>query len=124
MPVGDEVRILAGSSRNYFDRAGKLWSPDMYFTGGKAIRSSVQHIWRTQDPNIYRSSRQGDFRYDVPLKPGTYELRLHFAETFYGPEEIGIGGEGSRIMSARANGTILLDDFDVVLDAGGSRTAD
>ena len=124
MPVGDEVRILAGSSRSYVDRAGKLWSPDTHFIGGTTMRSSVQHIWRTQDPSIYRSSRQGEFRYDIPLKPGTYELRLHFAETFYGPEEIGSGGEGSRIMAARANGKILMDDFDVVLDAGGSRTAD
>lgn len=124
LPVGDEVRILAGARRSYVDRAGKLWNPDTYFAGGKAVRSSVQHIWRTQDPNIYRSSRQGDFQYDIPLKPGVYELRLHFAETFYGPEEIGSGGEGSRVMTARANGKELLSDFDVVLDAGGSRTAD
>lgn len=124
LPVGDELRILAGASRSYVDRAGKLWSPDRFFSGGKPVRSSAQHIWRTQDANIYRSSRQGDFRYDIPLKPGVYELRLHFAETFYGPEEIGGGGEGSRVLVAYANGKPLLNDFDVVLDAGGSRTAD
>jgi Malectin domain len=124
LPVGDEVRILAGASRSYVDRAGKLWNPDAYFSGGKGVRSTVQHIWRTQDANIYRSSRQGDFQYDIPLKPGVYELRLHFSETFYGPEEIGNGGEGSRVMTATANGKLLLNDFDVVLDAGGSRTAD
>lgn len=123
-PVGDEVRILAGASRSYVDRAGKLWGSDAHFTGGKATRTSVQHIWRTQDPSIYRGSRQGDFQYDIPLKPGLYELRLHFAETFYGPEEIGSGGEGSRLMIVRANGKLLLNDFDVVLDSGGSRTAD
>jgi hypothetical protein len=88
------------------------------------VRSPVQHIWRTLDSSIYRSSRQGDFHYDIPLKNGIYELRLHFAETFYGPEEIGGGGEGSRIMTVNANGKPLLNDFDVVLDAGGSRTAD
>jgi hypothetical protein len=88
------------------------------------VRSSVQHIWRTLDPGIYRSSRQGDFRYDIPLKPGIYELKLHFAETFYGPEEIGGGGEGSRILNVQANGKPLISDLDVALDAGGSRTAD
>jgi hypothetical protein len=124
LPVGDELRILAGANRSYVDRAGKLWGPDRYFTGGKAVRSPVQHIWRTQDPSIYRSSRQGDFRYDIPLKPGLYELRLHFAETFYGPEEIGGGGEGSRVLTVQANGKPLLEGFDVALDAGGSRTAD
>jgi len=124
LPVGDEVRILAGASRSYVDRAGKSWNADVYFTGGKPVRSPVQHIWRTQDSSIYRSSRQGDFRYDIPLKPGTYELRLHFAETYYGPEEIGGGGEGSRVMTVSANGKLVLNDLDVVLDAGGSRTAD
>ena len=124
LPIGDEIRILAGSNRSYVDRAGKLWSPDAFFRGGKGVRSTVQHIWRTQDANIYRSSRQGDFQYDIPLKTGVYELRLHFAETFYGPEEVGSGGEGSRVMTASINGKVLLNDFDVVLDAGGSRTAD
>ncbi|HET6178730.1 MAG TPA: malectin domain-containing carbohydrate-binding protein [Candidatus Sulfotelmatobacter sp.] len=124
LPVGEEVRILAGASRKYVDHAGKLWSPDSYFTGGTAVPSAVQHIWRTQDPILYRTSRQGDFSYNIPLKPGTYELRLHFAETFYGPENAGAGGEGSRIMTVLANGQPLLHDFDVLADSGGDRTAE
>ena len=61
LPVGEEVHILAGSARKYVDHAGKLWNPDTYFSGGSAVQSPVQHIWRTQDPIIYRSSRLGDF---------------------------------------------------------------
>lgn len=124
LPVGDEIRILAGSSRSYVDRSGKSWSADQYFTAGTSVRSPVQHIWRTLDPTVYRSSRQGDFKYDIPLKPGVYELHLHFAETFYGPEDPGGGGEGSRVMSVAANGKPLLSDFDVIADADGGRTAD
>jgi hypothetical protein len=124
LPVGEEVRILAGASRKYVDHAGKLWSPDAYFSGGSAVSSAVQHIWRTQDPIVYRSSRQGDFTYNIPLKAGTYELRLHFAETFYGPENAGGGGEGSRIMTVLVNGQPLLRDFDVLADSGGDRTAE
>ena len=124
LPVGEEVHILAGSAHKYVDHAGKLWDPDTYFSGGNALQSSVQHIWRTQDPIIYRTSRQGDFSYNIPLKPGTYELRLHFAETQYGPENVGGGGEGSRTMSVSANGETLLQDFDVLADAGGERTAE
>ena len=123
LPVGDEIRILAGSTRSYVDRSGKLWNPDFSYTGGAAERSSVQHIWRTQDPMIYRTSRQGDFTYDIPLKRGLYELRLHFAETFYGPEDLGGGGEGSRVMSVVANGKPLLSNFDVIADSEGGRTA-
>jgi hypothetical protein len=124
LPVGDEVRILAGASRAFVDRSGKSWSPDAYFSGGTPVHSAAAYIWRTQYPTIYRTSRQGDFSYDIPLKPGTYELHLHFAETFYGPEDAGGGGEGSRIMTVTANGKPLLTDFDVLADAGGGRIAD
>lgn len=124
LPVGEEIHILAGSSRKYVDHAGKLWSPDGYFSGGNAVSTAVRHIWRTQDPIIYRNSRQGDFSYSIPLKPGIYELRLHFAETFYGPEDPGGGGEGSRMMTVSANGLPLLHDLDVLADAGGARTAE
>ena len=51
LPVGEEIRILAGASRKYVDHAGKLWSPDSYFSGGDSVQSAVQHIWRTQDPD-------------------------------------------------------------------------
>ena len=89
---------------------------------GSRARSSTSGARRI--PIIYRSSRQGDFAYNIPLKQGTYELRLHFAETFYGPENAGGGGEGSRIMTVLANGQPLLRDFDVLADSGGERTAD
>jgi hypothetical protein len=124
LPAGEEVRILAGASRSYVDHAGKFWSADQYYSGGVAVRSPVQHIWLTQDAAIYRTSRQGDFRYDIPLKAGVYELHLHFAETFYGPEDAGGGGEGSRIMKVSANGNLLITEFDVLADAGAGRTAD
>ena len=123
-PVGEEVRILSGSSRSFVDHAGKLWSADTWFDGGTAVKSTVEQIWRTQDPGFYRTSRLGQFRYRIPLKKGVYELRLHFAETVYGPESSGMGGEGSRIFTVLANGKTLLSHFDIVADAGGSRTAD
>lgn len=123
-PPGDEVRILAGASRSFVDHAGKLWSADSWMSGGTAVKDSAQHIWRTLDPEFYRTSRQGEFRYDIPLRKGVYELRLHFAEMTYGPESTGTGGEGSRIMRVRANGLTLLSGFDVAADAGASRTAD
>jgi hypothetical protein len=124
LPVGEEVHILAGSNRKYVDHAGKIWIPDEYSSGGIPVSSTVQQIWRTQDPIIYRSSRQGDFSYDIPLKKGIYELHLHFAETFYGPENPGGEGEGSRMINVTANGTPILRNLDVLADSGGGSTAD
>ena len=123
-PAGEEVRILCGSTHAMVDHAGKLWSADTGFTGGAAVSSQVQHIARTQNAAFYRTSRQGAFRYDIPLKPGVYELRLHFAELTYGPESTGTGGEGNRLMTVRANGRVLLSQFDVAADAGASAAAD
>lgn len=124
LPVGEEIRILCGSTRSLVDHAGKLWSADTAFAGGTAVSSTAQHIERTQNQAFYRTSRQGNFRYDIPLKPGTYELHLHFAETELGSETAGGNGEGGRLMSVRANGKPLLSEFDVAVDAGASRTAD
>jgi Malectin domain len=124
LPPGDEIRILAGSPRSYVDHAGKLWNADTWFSGGAAVRSDVRHIDRTQDPSFYRTSRQGQFHYDIPLKAGVYELHLHFAETVYGPENSGMGGEGSRLFSVRANGRPLLTRFDILADADGGDIAD
>ena len=123
-PPGDEVRILAGSTRSYADHADKLWSADTWFTGGTEVKNDARYIARTLDPSFYRASREGQFRYDIPLKRGVYEVHLYFAETEYGPENTGVGGEGSRLMTVRANGQPLLTHFDVMADAGGERIAD
>jgi hypothetical protein len=84
-----------------------------------------QKIARTLDPDLYRHPRQGDFRYDIPLAPGSYELHLHFAETgladFISAES---SGEGQRLFRVTANGKTILDYFDVVADADGADVAD
>lgn len=116
-PPGDEVRILAGSTRSYVDHADKMWQADAWFAGGTAVKNEVRYVARTQDSIFYRTSREGEFRYDIPLKPGVYELHLHFAETVYGEENTGVGGEGSRLMAVRVNGQPLLSHFDVMADA-------
>ena len=117
----DTVRILAGTaSGSYTDRLGRVWLPDRFFTGGEA-RSDPNHaILGTREPKIYESRRQGTFRYDIALAPGTYQLSLHFAETYYGERNLAGGGETSRIFQVRANGKPLLVNFDVVSDVGPS----
>jgi len=127
LPAGPdtEIRICAGSSRpRYVDDMGRVWQNDMYFTGGVAISKPDRRISRTLDPVLYRSAREGDFRYDIPLRPGVYELRLHFAEIVYGDTDVGSYGEGSRRFTVTLNGATLLSGFDIVLNAAGPNTAD
>jgi hypothetical protein len=47
-------------------------------------------------------------------------MRLYFAETLYGDNNVAGGGETSRIFQVSANGRPILRDFDVIGDVGSS----
>lgn len=122
---GQEIRILAGYTKGaYTDRYGRVWDGDRYFKGGTASSIARQFIARTLDPGLFQSSRSGDFSYDIPRKPGVYELHLYFVETNFGPGTISGGGESSRIFDVDLNGKPLLASFDPIGDAGANDTAD
>jgi hypothetical protein len=124
-PGSNDLRIIAGSTNPYVDRSGWTWSPDLFFSGGSALVRRSEKIFRTLDPDIYRHIRLGDFRYDIPLEPGSYELHLHFAETLLGDSiSAESSGEGQRFFRVSANGRPILDGFDVVADAAGSNISD
>jgi len=119
------VRMIVGADSSYLDRSGRTWGADRFFSGGTVLFRPSERILRTLDPDIYRRSRIGEFRYDIPLAKGTYELHLHFAETgladFISAES---SGEGQRVFRVAANGKFLLDAFDVVADAAGPNISD
>ncbi len=122
---GADLRMAVGSTNPFVDRSGRIWSPDRFFSGGAVLFRPSEKIVRTLDPDIYRHLRQGDFRYDIPLHPGSYELHLHFAETgladFISAES---SGEGQRLFQVSINGNRVLTAFDTVADAAGSNVAD
>jgi hypothetical protein len=123
-PFGPEVRIRCGYLRPMFkDADGNVWMGDRYFTGGFATELPNQHIARTRNPALYLTARSGVFSYKIPLAPGVYEMRLHFAETTYSPTSTLGGGENSRVFDVVLNGSPLLRQFDIVSDAGAN-TAD
>jgi len=125
LPGSEDLRMIVGSPNPYIDRSGRTWDADRFFSGGSLPVTAAERIFRTLDPDIYRHGRQGDFRYDIPLAPGAYELHLHFAETrladFISAES---SGEGQRLFRVFANGKMILDLFDVVADAAAANTAD
>lgn len=115
--VSDEgaIRILAGDRpTDYVDKAGHVWQTDRFFTGGKSF-SRPHAIQRTQDPGIFQSGREGQFAYEIPLKPGVYQLQLYFAET-------GVSGEGLRTIIVAIN-NIPRSGIDIASDAGGADVA-
>lgn len=120
------VRIIAGYDRpSYIDRDGHTWQADRFYEGGGPWPGPLhQFVARTSDPPLYEAGRYGVYAYNIPLKPGNYELKLHFLERVYGPGLETGGGENSRVMDVTANGQMLLKDFDIVSDAGGPDIAD
>ncbi len=122
---GNAVRIICGySQRDYVDQTGEIWGPDRYYSGGQAIVEPQVFIAGAADPTLFETAREGVLSYDIPLKPGRYELRLYFVETQFGPGTHAGGGETSRLFSINLNGKRLLTDFDIYSDAGGNDIAD
>ena len=119
------VRILAGYTRgDYIDRQGKTWTSDRYYSGGEISSQAHQSIARTTDNTMFEQWRHGQFSYDIPLKPGDYELHLFFVEPEFGPDAPHGGGETSRMFDVLLSGNALLSQFDILGDVGRSETAD
>ena len=121
---GSSVRLSCGRAVSYTDRSGQIWAADRYFDGGAPFDSPRQYVARAIDPKLFQNGRTGDFRYHIPLPKGTYELRLGFVETTFGPGTAAGGGEYSRTFDVKANDRVLLDDFDIYSDANGTNVAD
>jgi hypothetical protein len=121
----EPVRILCGYTKDkYIDRDGNAWQGDRYYSGGEALSQPPQFISRAADMTLFESFRAGAFSYNIPLKPGNYELHLYFVETHYGPGTLSGGGETTRLFNVVVNGTPLLKIFDIIKDAGGNNVAD
>jgi len=65
----------------YIDRDGNAWRGDQYYSGGEALSQPRQFISRAADMTLFEAFRAGEFSYNIPLKPGNYELHLYFVET-------------------------------------------
>jgi hypothetical protein len=117
---GDTTRILAGLPQGtYTDGQGHEWLSDRYFQGGTVTTMTNHPIWGTHEARLFQSPREGQFSYDIPAKPGSYELRLYFAETYFGESNpAGFGGEGSRSFGIAVNGTTIRPKLSVAGEAG------
>lgn len=111
------IRIIVGYSA-YHDSHGNVWMPDRYFFGGRLSRF-VGDLSKVPDGALYEWHRFGHFRYVIPVAPGgQYTLKLYFLEHWFGIQNGGIGGEGSRIFDVYCNGSTLLKGFDIFREAG------
>ena len=112
------LRILAGySGKPQIDSAGAVWQPDKYYHEGGTWNNSEGLIRRTSDPMLFEHWRNGDFFYEIPLRPGVYELHLYFVS----PET---SSSDPSTFAVSVNGVGVLSGFDIHSDALGANTAD
>jgi hypothetical protein len=111
------VRIVVGHSP-FRDSKGNIWLPDRYFFGGR-LSSFGGDLSKVTDGRLYEWHRFGHFHYVVPVATdGKYTLKLYFMEHWFGVQNGGIGGIGSRVFDVYCNGSTLLKGFDIFREAG------
>lgn len=114
------------------------WAADERFRGGSlatyTAHPSITEIENTDLDEIYltetitsNDDNNGPFSYNIPITNGTYTVKLHFAEIYWGvlkTDAAGMeGGEGSRVFDIDIEEMSILNKFDVFMTAEGPAKA-
>jgi hypothetical protein len=106
------MRMMAGPAVLH-DDGGKTWLPERFFVGGRRA-FHLDNMQKTTNAKLFQWERYGHFHYLIPVVAGTdYSVRLYFSEGWFGTDNGGPGGIGSRVFDVYCNGTTLLKDFDI-----------
>ncbi len=136
--VGFVQRVLCGNTiAAYTDQFGHVWPLDQAYAGapgpypwGTITESNIssfhdQFIENHMEWPLFLHERWGGgsqapaYRFDVP-GPGTYHVKLLFAENWFGRPVSGRdSGIGTRVFDLSINGVLKLNDFDILAEAGG-----
>ena len=120
--AGQPTRIDVGASTPYTSSTGQVWSADTFFSGGN-LRTVLTPIANTNDQKLYQTERWGLFNYAIPVANGTYSVRFHFGETYFGSTPALSPCQGRRVFNLdildTPGSTPDLGNFDICAAAGG-----
>jgi ELWxxDGT repeat protein len=120
-PAPQAVRVNAGGN-GFMTADARTFVADAYFSGGTVSRTTPLGIGGTGDDYLYQTGRHGaSFSYNIPVGDGSYDVVLHFAETYWG--NVVPGGVGSRQFHVDLEGTRRLTNYDIFARAGGALRA-
>ncbi len=105
----DHISINAGGS-SYLE-----YDADSFYFGGSTYKTSAAIAGTQLDP-LYQTERYGNFSYDAAVDNGTYAVTLKFAEIY-------LDGAGQRLFDVKAEGKLVLDNYDIFAHAGGKNIA-
>jgi uncharacterized protein YuzE len=112
-----EILINSGAVDDYSERnTGRIWEKDNYFIGGGVLFKRHYDIVGTVDDEIFHIERHGEFRYEIPVPPGRYELILHFTELHF-------KSAGQRLFDVTIENSISFKKIDLIKMSGLIRRA-
>jgi hypothetical protein len=115
------VRRLNAGGPSHTTAEGKVFGADAHFTGGSVSSISTGEVANTTEDALYRNLRFGAFAYQLASGNGTFDVVLHFNETWFGYRAG--GGTGSRRFHVDMEGVRKLTNYDVFAKAGGAMRA-
>jgi hypothetical protein len=115
-----DLHFISGyGGSEVIDNSGVRWTPDRYVVGGGGQWARDSGFVRgTSRPFLFSTWRTGEFGYDIPMAPGSYELRLYFISA------LKVGEEKLAGFNVTLNGKPLLTGFDVNISANGADVAE
>jgi Malectin domain len=110
------VRIVT-EANSVTDSQGHVWAADNYYYGGQTS-NHWKPVIGTPDRDLFSNERYGHFWYAIPVAPGSYTVTMYFAETYWGPGNVGGGRIGQRVFDVYCNGSALLRNLDILSEVG------
>jgi len=118
VPGFDPIYINAGGGE-FTDSNGTLWAADINFNTGNKYTAKGRPVTGTADDAMYLSERWDppsgpELMYEIPIsREGEYQVTLFFSETYF-------DSVGERVFDVSMEGTVVIEDFDIVGEAGGA----
>jgi hypothetical protein len=102
-----------------------VFTADDFFSGDSMSfnNAEIGDILETDMDSLYVTERNsvagmGNFEYKIPITNGTYKLKLHFAEIYWGAANGGDGNAGARVFDVDVEEALILDNYDIYDEVG------
>ena len=105
------VAINCGGGE-YLGVNGFSYGADQFFTGGHVDNFPGNPVAGTVEDALYNTARSAHSGYTFTLPDGNYRVYLQFAETFF-------TDDNKRVFDVSIEGTKVLDDLDLFVEAPG-----
>ena len=115
--AGEAIRINVGG-QEHTDVDGNVFLADQFFNAGSNAGGTNDDVFivgtgtnasndNDADDVLFQTNRFDDnLTYQIPVENGIYNLRLHFAETFF-------NAENERVFDVAVEGVEVLDNYDI-----------